>query len=94
MISHASKDLKKLEHSFIVGGIANLYNDSGNQSGIGSNSTSRPSYTSGIEGPEGNSFFGSVECILGILYFIANIQLLVSTYHVCSFGSGKLGHSG
>ena len=39
MISHASKDLKKLEHSFIVGGIANLYNDSGNQSGSGSSST-------------------------------------------------------
>ena len=45
MISHASKDLKKLEHSFIVGGIANLYNDSGNQSGSGSSSTSRPGYT-------------------------------------------------
>ena len=45
MILHGSKDLKKLEHSFIVGGIANLYNDSGNQSGSGSSSTSRPSYT-------------------------------------------------
>jgi hypothetical protein len=38
------------------------------------------------------SLFGSVECIVGILYFMANIHLSVSTYHACTFGTG-LPHS-
>jgi hypothetical protein len=33
----AGKDVDKEEHSFIVGGIASLYNHSGNQSGVSSN---------------------------------------------------------
>jgi hypothetical protein len=32
----AGKDMEKEEHSFIVGGIASLYNHSGNQSGSSS----------------------------------------------------------
>jgi hypothetical protein len=32
----ASEDVEKEEHSSIVGGIASLYNQSGNQSGISS----------------------------------------------------------
>jgi hypothetical protein len=39
------------------------------------------------------SFMWSVNCILGILSFRANIHLLVSTYHVSSFVIG-LPHSG
>ena len=39
-------------------------------------------------------FICSVSCIMGILcLFLANIYLLVSTYHVCSFVTGLL-HSG
>jgi hypothetical protein len=38
------------------------------------------------------SFIWSVNCILGILNFWANIHLSVSTYHVCSFVTG-LPHS-
>ena len=34
------------------------------------------------------SFVGSVECSVAILYFMANIHLLVSTYHSCPLGSG------
>jgi hypothetical protein len=34
------------------------------------------------------NFLWSVGCILGILYFFANIHLSVSTYHACPFGSG------
>jgi hypothetical protein len=41
--AHAGKDMEKGEHCFIAGGIANLYNHSGNQSGsslkIGNSST-------------------------------------------------------
>jgi hypothetical protein len=32
----AGKDMEKEEHSSIVGGIANLFNHSGNQSGVSS----------------------------------------------------------
>ena len=32
------------------------------------------------------SFFGSVECIMGILYFMANIHLSMSICHACHFG--------
>ena len=46
------------------------------------------------------TFLSSVDCILGILYsffffffFLANIHLLVGTYHACPFGS-ELSHSG
>ena len=41
------------------------------------------------------TFLSSVDCILGTLYFyfLANIHLLVSTYHVCHFGP-ELPHSG
>ena len=39
------------------------------------------------------SFFGSVGYILGILYFMANIYLLVSIYHECPFGS-EISHLG
>ena len=57
-----------------------------------------------LSGIEGSSlvpfclltFLSSVDCILGILYFfffLANIHLLVSTYHTCPFGS-ELPHSG
>ena len=37
-----------------------------------------------------SSFFGlySVSCIIGISSFLAKIHLSVSTYHVCSFGTG------
>jgi hypothetical protein len=38
-------------------------------------------------------FSSSVDCILGIMYFLTNIHLLVSTYHACPFGS-ELPHSG
>ena len=34
------------------------------------------------------SFMWSVNCILGILSFWANIHLSVSVYHVCSFVTG------
>lgn len=34
------------------------------------------------------NLFGSVGCIMDILYFMANIHLSVSTYHACPFGSG------
>jgi hypothetical protein len=33
VIAHASEDVEKEEHSFIAGGIVNLYNHSGNQPG-------------------------------------------------------------
>jgi hypothetical protein len=39
------------------------------------------------------SFMWSVNYILGIMNFWANIHLLVSAYHVCSFVVG-LPHSG
>jgi hypothetical protein len=39
------------------------------------------------------NFLLSVSCIIGILYFLANIHLLVNTYHACPFKSG-LPHSG
>ena len=40
------------------------------------------------------SFLSSVDCVFGILYFfLANIHVLVSTYHACPFGSELL-HSG
>ena len=39
------------------------------------------------------SFIWSVNCILGIKNFWANIHLLVNPYHVCSFVPG-LSHSG
>jgi hypothetical protein len=35
-------------------------------------------------------FFGSVDCSMVILYFMANIHSEVSTYHTCPFGSGLL----
>jgi hypothetical protein len=38
-------------------------------------------------------FLWSVCCILGILYFLTNIHLSVSTYHAGPFGS-RLAHSG
>jgi len=38
-------------------------------------------------------FLLSVGCILGVLYFLVNIHLSVSTYHACPFGS-ELPHSG
>ena len=38
-------------------------------------------------------FIWSVSCVLGILIFLANIHLSVSTYHMCSFVTG-LSHSG
>ena len=38
-------------------------------------------------------FLNSADCVLGILHFsLANIHLLVSTYHACPFGS-ELPHS-
>lgn len=37
--------------------------------------------------PKADQHSGSVECRVGILYFMANIYLSVSTYHVCPFGS-------
>jgi hypothetical protein len=33
MTTHVDEDVEKEEHSFIAGGIANWYNNSGNQSG-------------------------------------------------------------
>jgi hypothetical protein len=39
------------------------------------------------------NFLQSLGCILDILYFLANIHLLVSTHHAFPFGSG-LPHSG
>ena len=39
------------------------------------------------------TFFGSVRYILGILCFMANIHLSMSTFHACPFGS-RLLHSG
>jgi hypothetical protein len=33
------------------------------------------------------TFLSSVNCILDILYFLANIHLLVNTYYACPFGS-------
>ena len=39
------------------------------------------------------SFFESVDYILGILYFMVNIHVLVSTHHTCPFGS-RLPHAG
>jgi hypothetical protein len=39
------------------------------------------------------SFIWSLICIVGILRFWATINLSLSTYHVCPFGSG-LFHSG
>jgi len=39
------------------------------------------------------SFLGSVSCIMGILSFLPNIYLSMSTYLVCSFVTG-LPHSG
>lgn len=38
------------------------------------------------------NFFGSVECSMSILYFMANIHLLVRPHQVCPLGSG-LSHS-
>jgi hypothetical protein len=38
-------------------------------------------------------FLNMVRCILGILYFLGNINLLVSTYDALPFESG-LSHSG
>jgi hypothetical protein len=32
------------------------------------------------------NFFGSVGYVMGILYFMANIHLSLSIYHVCPFG--------
>jgi hypothetical protein len=34
------------------------------------------------------SFFGSVEYILGILYFMANIHSQMITFHACPSGFG------
>jgi hypothetical protein len=53
-------------------------------------------YVKNLSGTEASSlglffffnFLGSVRCILGILYFLANIHLSVRTYHACHFGSG------
>jgi hypothetical protein len=39
------------------------------------------------------NFLESVGCIIGILYFMANIHLSVSKYHAYLFGS-ELSHSG
>jgi hypothetical protein len=39
------------------------------------------------------SFMWSMNCILDILSFWANIHISVSAYHVCSFVTG-LSHSG
>jgi hypothetical protein len=36
MPTHVGKDVEKEEHSSIVDGIANCYNQSGNQSGVSS----------------------------------------------------------
>jgi hypothetical protein len=36
MTAHANHDVEKEEHSSIAGGIARLYNYSGNQSGVSS----------------------------------------------------------
>jgi hypothetical protein len=36
------------------------------------------------------SYMWSMNCILDILNFWANIYLSVSAYHVCSFGLGYL----
>jgi hypothetical protein len=33
VIAHVGEKFEKGEHSFIAGGVANLYNNSGNQSG-------------------------------------------------------------
>ena len=53
------------------------------------------SLQSGIEasllGPFGLlTILSSVDWIFGILYFLANIHLLVSTYHACPLGLSYL----
>ena len=67
MTADAGEDVEKEEHSFIVGGIASLYNHSGNQSGSSSeNWTTGNKYKCNVDSHKntdrsGNQYGGSSE---------------------------------